>query len=117
MALKNMKLTAADQKAKKEGYNGEGWPPKDGEYPYGLTLRLEDGTLVKLGMDKLPKVGTKMRIEAVGVVTEVRSSQRRSGANDRCVEIQIQKMEVEAGGAPGSAEEAVEEGIEDATEY
>lgn len=72
-------------------------------YPYGLTLRLDSASLDKLGMDKLPKVGTKVMVQAVGVVTSV--SQHESKSNDsRNVEIQLQEMGVESA-EPATAKE------------
>jgi hypothetical protein len=64
------------------------------DYPYGLTLRLDSASLDKLGMDKLPKVGAKVKLEAIGVVTSV--SQHESKSNDsRNVEIQLQELAVD----------------------
>lgn len=64
-------------------------------YPYGLTLRLDSASLDKLGISKLPKVGAKVMVHAMGVITSV--SQHESKNNDsRNVEIQLQEMGVES---------------------
>lgn len=63
-------------------------------YPYGCRLSLDSAALEKLGITSLPKVGAKLMIEALGVVTSV--SQHESKDNDsRHVEIQLQEMSVE----------------------
>lgn len=65
------------------------------DYPYGTRLHLDSASLDKLGMDKLPKVGTKVMVSAIGVVTSV--SQHESKNNDsRNVDIQLQEMGVES---------------------
>jgi hypothetical protein len=64
-------------------------------YPYGTKLHLDSASLDKLGMSKLPKVGAKVMVSAIGVVTSV--SQHESKNNDsRNVEIQLQEMGVES---------------------
>lgn len=64
------------------------------DYPYGLRLSLDSAALEKLGITSLPKVGAKLEVEAIGVVTSV--SQHESKNNDsRHVEIQLQEMSVE----------------------
>lgn len=108
--MKDMKLTK-DEGKEIEPTVGEA---KDSgpRYPYGLELRLENPTLEKLGMDSLPKVGRKLRIEAIAEVTGV-SSNEHNGHKSKCVTLQITKMEVASGAR--TAEEAVEEGIDDAS--
>jgi len=65
------------------------------DYPYGTRLHLDSASLDKLGMSKLPKVGAKVMVSAIGVVTSV--SQHESKSNDsRNVEIQLQEMGVES---------------------
>lgn len=64
-------------------------------YPYGLSIRLDSASLDKLGITKLPKVGAKVMVNAIGVITSV--SQHESKNNDsRNVEIQLQEMGVES---------------------
>lgn len=117
MAMKDMKITAAERKAREKMYKvNPGSPVGECVYPYGLTLRLEKEALEKLGMDTLPKVGSKMRVAAVAVVTEVRSSQSSSGSGSKCVELQIQKLDLSAGGGADSAQAAMDEAIEEADE-
>ena len=44
------------------------------DYPYGLCVHLDKDELDKLGITDLPKVGTKLNLEAAVVVTSVRQS-------------------------------------------
>lgn len=82
------------------------------EYPYGLSISLDNEGLEKLGMTTLPKVGAKLTIEALGVVTSVSSNESQQGEPNRRVEIQLQKLGVEKGSA--SVKDAIDDGIEDA---
>lgn len=91
MKLTSMELSKKDKK--------ENMPKPCGEYegpnfPYGLTIRLDNTSLEKLGMDSLPKVGAKMKVMAAGVITSV-SSHESKNRDDRNVEIQIQELGVQ----------------------
>ena len=79
-------------------------------YPYGLELRLEDEVLKRLGMP-LPKVGTQMKIQAVGSVTSVRENKDRRHEK-RSVEIQIEMIDVQPA-KKRTAEDAVTDAIKD----
>lgn len=68
--------------------------PKDAPlYPYGTSLRLDDETLLKLGLSELPAVGAKFTLHAVVEVTGVRSSQRQ-GEQDSSLDLQVTDMEL-----------------------
>lgn len=91
MKLTSMELSKKDKK--------ENMPKPCGEYegpnfPYGLTIRLDNTSLEKLGIDSLPKVGAKMTVSAIGVITSV-SSHESKNRDDRNVEIQIQQLGIE----------------------
>jgi hypothetical protein len=91
MKMADLKMTKAQKKEMAPTAVAADSP----EYPYGLTLRLDSGSLDKLGMSKLPKVGAKVMVHAMGVITSV--SQHESKNNDsRNVEIQLQEMGVES---------------------
>lgn len=91
MKLSDMKVTKKERKDKAETCS----PCMDEQtYPYGLTIRLDNASLEKLGMDSLPKVGAKMKVMAMGVITSV-SSHESKNRDDRNVEIQIQQLGVE----------------------
>lgn len=80
-------------------------------YPYGLEISLDKGSLEKLGIDSLPKVGKKIRIEAVCEVVGVSQNQHRD-SQDRNVRLQIVKMGCET--APQSMEDAIDDGVDEA---
>lgn len=77
------------------------------DYPYGLTLRLEDEHLKKLGISSLPKVGTSMAIEATCKVTSVSSNESERGSSRRCIELQIQKLGLDNDSDDDSMESAM----------
>lgn len=88
--LADMSLSKAERKESMPQAVSESDGPR---FPYGLTLRLDNASLEKLGIDSLPKVGAKMVIQAEGVVISV-SSHESENRDDRNVEIQIQKLAV-----------------------
>lgn len=91
-SLVDMKMSKAQKKDMMPTAVGADSGP---DYPYGIRLQLDSGSLDKLGMSKLPKVGAKVMVHAMGVVTSV--SQHESKNNDsRNVEIQLQEMGVES---------------------
>lgn len=100
-------FTKAERKKQNQGPS----PISENKYPYGLSLRLDNDTLEKLGLDSLPKVGTTVRVEATAKVTSVSSNEGTQGKN-RCVELQVTKLGVGSGAQ--SMEEAAREGIEEA---
>jgi hypothetical protein len=89
--LADMKMTKSEKKDSGPMSVGKYEGP---DYPYGLTLRLDNASLEKLGIETLPKVGATMQINAMGVVTSV-SSHESKNRDERTVEIQIQKLAVE----------------------
>lgn len=82
------------------------------KYPYGLCINLESQALDKLGIDTLPKPGTKMQLTATVVVTSASLNQRQDGEDSKRLELQIEKMSL--GGAKDGAVSALEDGMEDA---
>lgn len=117
MKLKSMEITAEEQKEKAEKYSGpELASPSSysSRYPYGLELRLDNDTLEKLDVDTLPKVGKRIRIEAIAVVTGAHINESRRGKTtekNKSLELQIQKLAIS--GDPQSAEDAVDDALED----
>ncbi len=87
MALKNMKLEKKDRESMCE-------PCEPPLYPYGLCLHLDDESLGKLGLDKLPEVGSKMQVTAVAEVQDVGEFKRHDGKTNRSVRLQITDMEL-----------------------
>lgn len=92
--LINMTLTQDEAKQENE-VNSD--PPK---YPWGLCLTLNDDSLDKLGMDKLPEIGTKMRLVAMVEVTGVSASTYQGAEEKRSsVDLQVTDMAIDDGGA------------------
>lgn len=85
--LINMELSSAEAK---QEVAMESEAPK---YPWGLCLTLNDDALKKLGIDKLPEIGSKVRIVAVAEVSAVRAYAEQNGA-DTSVDLQITEMAV-----------------------
>lgn len=81
------------------------------QYPWGLTLRLENHALEKLGLDgTMPAAGDILEFFASAKVTNVRSEERvdpTTGESkcDCCVELQITAMLPHGSDAEANAEE------------
>lgn len=85
MALVNMARTKKEvQEEQKEMKAGLDAPL----YPWGLTLRLDDETIKKLGI-AIPEGGAKMRIDAIASVSSVSSRQEVDGETCSSIELQI----------------------------
>lgn len=91
--------------------------PSDGgdPYPYGLTLSLEDDSLTKLGLDKLPGVGDEFMLHGKAKVESV-SQNESNGSKSRSVRLQITDLCVEDESAETPDEEAAEDEDEEAGE-
>ncbi len=72
---------------------------KGPEYPYGLSITLNEETLAKLGIEELPRVGDEMRVEAMAKVTSVSMRSDKSDEDERCVGLQITELACEPDGA------------------
>lgn len=59
------------------------------DYPWGLTLELNDEVLTKLGLDSLPSVGSSMQLQARVKITSVGENESDSGGKSRHVSLQI----------------------------
>jgi hypothetical protein len=82
--------------------------PRD-EYPYGMRLHLDNETMKKLDM-RLPNVGDRFHIVAVGRVRSASENKHASGTN-RDADIQIEKIDLKP--VRGSATAAVKAAIKD----
>ena len=108
----NLAFTKAEMKER-----GKGMPTAVAEkgtsepkYPWGLTLRLDETTLKKLGMDKeLPEVGELCQITGTGRVISV-SKRENVDASTSDVEIQIEQMNLEVKEEDAEADDAFTEG-------
>lgn len=64
------------------------------DYPWGLTLHLDQDELGKLGMKELPAVGTVFGLRAKVTVTSTRSSAVEGRDDENTVDLQITDMAV-----------------------
>lgn len=88
MSLVNMKMSAEETKE----YSGVEMEAP--QYPYGLSIDLDDGALEKLGITALPKVGAEMMVTAKCVVKSVSSNQMQGGDAESRVCLQITDMDI-----------------------
>lgn len=91
MAMQDLKIT---KKEAKEASKPIGTYEDQERYPYGLRLDLNDDTLKKLGITKLPAVGTVLMFEAKAKVIGSRQSATESSDN-RSIELQITHLDLE----------------------
>ena len=98
-----MKLT--DLKSDDKEYDGMACCSSGGAYPYGLVLHLDDDTCEKLGLSKALKPGTKVSIQAMGVVTRASEELDDEGgkAVEVCHTVQIMQMGMKPAGAMADA--------------
>ncbi len=84
----DMKRTKAEQKARSK-------PTSVGQsqYPYGLSISLGHSELTKLGIDKLPQVGTKIHLAAQAHVVSVSQNTDADGESRR-VDLELRKLGV-----------------------
>lgn len=99
----DVKYTKAEQKEEYgEMADGSNMP----DYPYGLTINLDDCCLSKLGITDLPEVGDEYHIVAVGKVTRISTSADEDEEENRMT-IQIMFMQmVHEDEEPGEKETA-----------
>ncbi len=92
MAMQDLKISKKEAEKKSESMV---IGSSDQErYPYGLRLDLNDDTLKKLGITKLPAVGTVLMFEAKAKVVGSRQSATESSDN-RSIELQITHLDME----------------------
>lgn len=117
--LTDMRITKAERDKRKEKYSPSIAGSYDGpEYPYGLTLRLENDALDKLDLDDLPPVGKSVQLVCVCEVTSVsQSSTSTRGADKdtrRSLELQIKKIALDLEG--GDVKDAVDAALDELNE-
>lgn len=107
--MKMAKMTRKDA----DGSIGAASPPKSAKnketVPYGLHLRLDHESLKKLGVTKLPKVGSKMHVHAIAHVHSIEESDRdeegKTGKR-RNMELHLHQMSVAPHSATGEEKQA-----------
>lgn len=96
MGMTNMAMTAEEAKEYGGPCVAAGDAPEGPKYPYGLQLCLNDGSLEKLGITELPKVGTELLVMAKVRVTGVRSSEQQGGDKEDTIDLQVTDMALSA---------------------
>jgi len=87
--LKSMKLDKSEKECCEPSSDKQ-------EYPWGLTIRLDNESLKKLGITDLPGVGEEMFLSAKVEVTEVSEHSRADGKEPmKGVSLQITDMGLE----------------------
>lgn len=101
MALVDLKRTKQERKERSKP------SPMDGEdYPYGLRVHLGHDELQKLGIDTLPKAGSKVHLRAHAHVASVEDRQRDGGKPERSMSLELRHMSL---GDEGPAEGEVDQ--------
>lgn len=75
------------------------------EYPYGTCITLNGDALDKLGLTRLPPVGSTVGITAVAKVSRVSETEMADGSAERCLELQITDMAIGKGASSADASE------------
>jgi hypothetical protein len=71
--------------------------PERPEFPYGLSLRLDEDSLKLLNLGGLPEVGAVMTLAARVVVTAVSSNEMQGEGVKRNITLQITDMDLSGG--------------------
>lgn len=75
------------------------------EYPWGLSISLDEDDLAKLGISTMPPVGATLMLQAQVTVTGTSQRDTQGGEQEQCVDMQITDMALSAGsGAAGMAD-------------
>lgn len=91
MPLVSMKLTPKESKEQSEGPAVADRP----QFPFGLSIRLSEEQIEKLGIVTLPKVGTKLALLARVDVERVSETSTQGDGKHRSMELQITDMGLE----------------------
>lgn len=86
--MKNMKRSESEMEGKPETMACEPSP-----YPYGLCISLDEESLSKLGVEKLPQIGTKVLLMAKATVESVEARATQEGKY-RNMRLQITDLEL-----------------------
>ncbi len=85
------------------------------KYPYGLSITLSSEELDKLGIKTLPKVGSKIHLQAQAHVVSVsQNSSEGSTGENRHVELELRKLGVDQKGSGPKSEDAMKQGMQSA---
>lgn len=96
--LIDLKRTEADKKKERASYEESPYLGESEDYSYGLSIRLDEDAITKLGIDTSAMGSESVVIVcAEGVVTE-ESSNTYNGKTRRSMTIQLRKVSVEPQG-------------------
>lgn len=90
--LTSMKMSKKESK-EQDGSVGIEAP----QFPHGLSLRLNDESMAKLSLGKLPEVGSEIALTAIVKVESVEESEQMDGGKSRSMSLQITSMGLDVG--------------------
>lgn len=96
MRMVDMARTPAEKKEELADMAGPCMPSVDSvpDYPYGLSLSLDNDSMEKLGLDDSCQVGDLLHFTAMAKVTSVSSYDNENSGPNRRIELQVQQMGV-----------------------
>lgn len=103
MKLTSMKTTPAEAKEREAEWNN--MAPTQPEYPYGLSISLDDAMLKKLGIDGMPAIGTPMMLTAKVEVCSASQYATVGKDTESNLSVQITDMALDTGDAEGKRAE------------
>lgn len=92
--MKSIAMTKAEAKDSELCYAGTPDSDEAPKYPYGTCLDLNDDTLKKLGITKMPAIGEEVAITAIAKVTRLSMEEEEQGGAEMYLSLQITQMEV-----------------------
>lgn len=88
--MKSMKMSKKETEKGMEPVSGS----TQGQYPYGLSIHMDDEVMKKLGMKCMPEAGEVMNLMAKVSVTEVSQRERKGGEPMQSMTLQITDMDL-----------------------
>lgn len=110
--MKLVSMKRSKKERNREQKEMDATSPSMEEYPYGLSLHLDNDSLDKLGIGQLPKVGKKFRLHAECEVKSA-SLHERNGKRNRDLTLQVTRLALASN--PTSGVDALEDGLEQAS--
>jgi len=95
-----MKLVSMKNEEKRPSPEVSSMKYDEPAYPYGLQISLDAESMKKLGIKDMPKVGTKMMIEATVEVCSVSMNESKFYGDNKRVELQITELGLGEGEEP-----------------
>lgn len=101
--LVSMKMSKKESKEEFGPVNSESEGPK---FPFGLSVRLNNESMDKLGLGSMPKVGSEMQLTALVNVESTEESERADGGSRKSMTLQITSMGLDTGKSDTDKEKA-----------